>query len=212
MPSELTSDPEGRALLSWARRRACPDGLPEEGGPRLCHRLDRGSRGLVMIALNREVAAFHGANIAARRWVKIYLARIPAPRGEVLGVHRAYLRERAHRVEAVRAGGRPSSLEVLGCAPAPGRAGQAHALIRLHTGRRHQIRVMLAGLGLPLVGDALYGGAPGDLYLEHALLGWPGWPDGAPRRAWDPDDPAREDLDPGLRARLQALSEDTVNI
>lgn len=40
---------------------------------------------------------------------------------------------------------------------------------RPHTGRRHQIRVHLAGCGLPIVGDELYGGQPAHRTMLHAL-------------------------------------------
>jgi 23S rRNA pseudouridine1911/1915/1917 synthase len=44
-----------------------------------------------------------------------------------------------------------------------------HYLVaRIHTGRTHQIRVHLAHLGRPVLGDALYGGAPSDRLWLHA--------------------------------------------
>ena len=194
--SELTTDPDGRSLLAGLQRT-----WPEA---RLVHRLDRPTRGLLVVALSREVAAFHGAQLAARAWTKLYLARVPGPADPLIGLHRAYLKERNRRSEVVRSGGRPSALEVLATAPAPGRPDESHVLIRLLTGRRHQIRVTLAHLGAPLVGDSLYGGPRGDLYLEAAALCFPGSPDGARRAFFDPDDPDREPVDPALIAALQA--------
>ena len=67
---------------------------------------------------------------------------------------------------------------IVAAAPVPGRADRWHLLIRLLTGRFHQIRIMCAALGLPLAGDPLYGGVrrhiPGDLravaHLERPFL------------------------------------------
>lgn len=71
-------------------------------------------------------------------------------------------------------------------------------MIKLHTGRFHQIRVMLADRGAPLIGDLRYGGTDGSpMYLEHVILAtrrfeshkWcvfvaPNHPD---RMPWDPE-------------------------
>jgi len=52
--------------------------------------------------------------------------------------------------------------------------GTEHALIeaRLHTGRTHQVRVHLAHLGHPLVGEKLYRDPPCELAPRHALHAW----------------------------------------
>jgi 23S rRNA-/tRNA-specific pseudouridylate synthase len=71
----------------------------------------------------------------------------------------------------VRSGGKPSFLTIVHASQAPQAPSRSHVLVRLHTGRFHQIRAMLAHLGAPLAGDALYGGSSnGPFYLEHVML------------------------------------------
>ncbi|MCC7043736.1 MAG: RNA pseudouridine synthase [Acidobacteria bacterium] len=164
---------------------------------RLVHRLDSPACGLMIVARTPEAAAHYAAEIAARRWHKVYIAEIAVPverARELVGEHKAYLVTEGRRARLVRAGGKPSFLSIVHAAPAP-RTACSHVLVRLHTGRFHQIRVMLSALGAPLVGDARYGGPASDaMYLEHVLLGarpfgsaavrlWRA-PDDVPRPAW----------------------------
>lgn len=141
---------------------------------RLVHRLDAPACGLVVVARTAAVAAYYGREIAARRWHKWYVARLARPFERVdplRGSHKAYLKTEGNSALIVHAGGKPSFLDVVDVAPAPASAQQSDVLIRLHTGRFHQIRVMMANLGAPLVGDTRYGGPSGTMYLEHAILG-----------------------------------------
>ena len=210
MASELTSDPKGVSLLSRLRC-ACPPPLE----PKLPHRLDRVTRGLVLIALTPEAIAFHGEQIRSRAWDKFYLGRIHEPRDRplkaLLGQHRAYLKRVRHRAKIVRSGGKPSFLEILAAHPAPGLPRQAHVLIKLLTGRFHQVRAMLQGLGAPLVGDAFYGAdAPqrrgwDDFYLEHIVLKYVSCEHRAPRIAHLRDDPGREAVSSAMRGEIEAL-------
>jgi 23S rRNA-/tRNA-specific pseudouridylate synthase len=162
-PAGLSSERSGgRELESLLSRAAAQFAWPEA---RLPHRLDRPTRGIVVVARDAPAAARHGAEIKAHQWTKWYFARIPAVgtgaiarASELVGPHRAYLRRQGERACVVRSGGDPSRLTVLSIAPATDDARDCHALIRLDTGRFHQIRVMLAELGFPLVGDQLYGG------------------------------------------------------
>jgi 23S rRNA pseudouridine1911/1915/1917 synthase len=168
LASELTRDPAGDSLVQ--RLRA--DGLPDV---RLVHRLDAPACGLVLVALTPAAAAHYAREIEARRWQKWYVARLAQPVAvtrRLVGPHKAYLRTEGRVATVVRSGGKPSFLDVVMAAPAPEDAGWSHVLIRLHTGRFHQIRAMMAHAGAPLAGDATYGG-PGvwPLYLEHVVLG-----------------------------------------
>lgn len=169
-PAGLSSERPSRAghaepdsLIVRARSQL---GWPES---RLPHRLDRPTRGLVMISRDARSAAMHAEEIRAGAWTKWYVARIPsvpqaraaapfASADGLVGPHRVYLRRAGERAEVVRSGGDPSRLTVLAVARATDRPGESHALILLETGRFHQIRAMLASLGFPLVGDLPYGG------------------------------------------------------
>jgi len=167
LPTELPFNPEADSLL----RRLELAGHPRL---RLVHRLDGAACGVMLVARSPEAAAHHAAEIAARRWHKWYVARVAAPlavtRG-LVGRHKAYLKTTGRIARVVRAGGKPSLLDVTVAAPVPGADAVSDLLIRLHTGRFHQIRAMLAHRGAPLAGDVRYGGpAAPSLYLEQVML------------------------------------------
>jgi 23S rRNA-/tRNA-specific pseudouridylate synthase len=168
LASELPRDPAAASVVTALRS----EGID---GVRLVHRLDTPACGLMLVARTTEAAAYYSAEIAARRWDKVYVAAVACPSGRLqalLGDHKAYLTTQGRKAVAVRSGGKPSFLSVVHASPVGnGASGHAHVVIRLHTGRFHQIRVMMAVLGAPLVGDALYGGPAGAFYLEHLLLG-----------------------------------------
>lgn len=205
MATELTTDPRRTSLISKVR------GAVAEGvTPRLVHRLDRVTRGLMMVTLSREAAAFYGEQIREGLWEKYYLARIAMPAkkdfGKVMGSHKAYIKEEDNRAKLVKAGGKASFLDVLAIEPAPERPGEAHVLIKLLTGRLHQIRVMLAGLGYPLIGDDFYGGREGPMYLEHVVLWYLDYTSREITVAHLADDPGREKLSAGMAIQLRGIA------
>ena len=183
------------------------------GTLRLCHRLDRIAQGLVLVARDREAAAFHAEVLRERRVHKGYLVRVHGDRPPPVGAARAYLKRVGRIAKVVRSGGDPASMDLRASFAAPRRPGEHHVLVRLHTGRFHQIRAMLASRGHPLVGDADYGGdgAGGAPWLESAVLGFRS----AANEAWQvvgaANDPGREPVAPemaeAIRRELHAAGE-----
>ena len=165
--------------------------------PRLVHRLDRDTSGVLLTARTKPAAGFLGKALMARRFRKTYLAIVapgaPEPKG---GVIDAALRREEQ--------GREAYMRV--CAPDHPDAEAAvtryrtlatspeAALVELNpeTGRMHQLRVHLASIGRPIAGDARYGGAltlgghpVPRLMLHAAALSFP-HPEGGTKRVEAP--------------------------
>jgi len=162
---------------------------PERGWtPRLCHRLDTGTSGLVLIAKTQQAEALLLHLVKERMIEKKYLCVTyghPSPAAATL---RGYLQKDA----------RQARVRILDT-PAPGAkdivtkyktlavSGRLALLeVELVTGRTHQIRAHLASIGCPILGDGKYGNnaANRELKLKYQALcayslHFPALPDGS---------------------------------
>lgn len=147
----------------------------------LINRLDRETSGIVLVAKTAEAAGELGKEMQRRRMQKSYLAIVqgcpawesaccaePILRMEQVAPTRVHVRQCCHPA------GKPcrTHFKVLRQVPARGELPPM-SLVECHplTGRMHQIRVHLAYLGYPLVGDKIYGGDEG-CYLDFISGGW----------------------------------------
>jgi 23S rRNA-/tRNA-specific pseudouridylate synthase len=182
---------------------------------RLPHRLDKVTRGILLAALSQEAIQFYNRDIQAGGWDKFYIARVHRRSRrmmqELLGEHKAYIRREGPKARIVHSGGKPAEMEILAYERSPVLSHDVHVLIALKTGRYHQIRAMLSDMGSPLVGDDLYGGPEGRLYLEHALLRYTDVETQERRAAFLRDDPGREPVHERILDTLEELSEQLDN-
>jgi 23S rRNA pseudouridine1911/1915/1917 synthase len=136
-------------LTARARRR--------DGRVFIVHRLDRLASGLLVFATSAGAKRALQSQFAAHTAERAYLAVVEGRVAPAAGVVESRLLEDAPgRVRETR---RPGDGRAAVTRWHVLRAGARHTLleVRLETGRRHQIRVHLAGLGHPIAGDATYG-------------------------------------------------------
>ena len=136
----------------------CPDiqGIGGEIRPGIVHRLDKDTSGLMMVAKTHQAHNELSAQIKARQVTKGYLALVegvPAPaQGKVDAPVGRHPRRRTRMAVVVGGKEARTSYKVR-------ELFQGHSLLELYleTGRTHQIRVHMAHIGHPLVGDTTYG-------------------------------------------------------
>jgi 23S rRNA pseudouridine1911/1915/1917 synthase len=138
-------------------------GLSTEGDPQragMVHRLDKETSGLLIVAKSDRAHRILSAALAARRVVRRYaLMTWGHLSADTLTIDKPIARDpRDRKRMAIVNKGRPAKTDLIRLA-----RFDAGDLLRahLHSGRTHQIRVHLASIGHPVMGDDVYGGGGG---------------------------------------------------
>jgi 23S rRNA pseudouridine1911/1915/1917 synthase len=133
-------------------------GEPERAG--MVHRLDKETSGLLIVAKTDRAHRILSAALAARRVVRRYAVMTWGHlSSDALTIDKPIARDpRDRKRMAIVNKGRPAKTDLIRLA-----RFDAGDLLRahLHSGRTHQIRVHLASIGHPVMGDDVYGGGGG---------------------------------------------------
>ncbi|HRK08450.1 MAG TPA: RNA pseudouridine synthase [Pseudobdellovibrionaceae bacterium] len=193
LPSQGTRDPRRPSLDVVLRQQLSLEELYP------VHRLDVGTSGVMLWALNAEAARELSEGVQSRSWTKVYWALVtrqspaspgsrPKPASSAwpadlwrvenhLKLTRSSLRDSKKSARKVslnlptRSGGQKAITDFR-CLLSSGRSALIEA--RPLTGRTHQIRTHLASSHMPILGDEAYGGEPASRLMLHAYqLRWP---------------------------------------
>ena len=162
----VINKPPGLATQGGTKTKVHLDGLldglaePGEPRPKLVHRLDKDTSGVLLLAPTPRAAAFFSRAFSGRTARKIYWALVmgvPSPEEGLIDLPIA---------KQPGTGGEKMYVDPENGLPAKTRyrlierAGNRAAWVELqpHTGRTHQLRVHMAAIGHPIIGDGKYAG------------------------------------------------------
>lgn len=166
-------NPDGtlvNALLHY-----CGDDLSGIGGelrPGIVHRIDKDTSGLLVVAKNDFTHRGLSAQLSTHGVSRVYFALANGGFREERGTVDAPIgrHPRDRKKMAVLRDGHAAKEAVTHYEVLAQYGAISYLKLRLETGRTHQIRVHMASLGHPLLGDTLYGGGHTRFEREHASL------------------------------------------
>jgi 23S rRNA pseudouridine1911/1915/1917 synthase len=172
-PPGLAVHPAGRRLdgtliHSLHKRYRRPDDPEHDIVPRLLHRLDVETSGVVAVGLDEEFHHLVARQFEERLVQKTYFAVVHGCPDPLEGVvDRPIGPDRASAIRLkLEVTGDGSGLPAVTCYRTVRRTARFSLVeLRPQTGRTHQLRVHMAAIGCPLVGDKIYSGAE-DIFFE----------------------------------------------
>ncbi|MGH7804382.1 MAG: RluA family pseudouridine synthase [Candidatus Binatia bacterium] len=163
MPSHATS-----ARRSGTAIQLAEEYLRKQAGKKVplwaLHRLDAATSGVLLFAKTQQSARAVHQNLARRRVKKRYIALVRGVPDPAHGEIRIALRQGHLRTEASADGKEALTRYRV----VESRGDRALVELEPETGRMHQLRVHLAEIGHPIVGDEKYGGLPAPRLMLHA--------------------------------------------
>ena len=143
-------------LKSWLKKRDAKPGNVYLG---VVSRLDVPVSGVVLVAKTSKAAARLTEQFRTRSVSKVYWAVVEGHVSQAQGTLRHFLRsdERFRRVHITHANDPRAQEAVLSFSQIEAAGNVTLLEVRPHTGRKHQIRIQLAAIGHPIVGDQKYG-------------------------------------------------------
>ena len=153
----------GLAVQGGTHTRRHIDGLLRaaypDRPPKLVHRLDKDTTGLLLVARHDRAARLLTAEFAGKKLQKLYLALVigdPGPVGHIDAPLRKAGGKGAEKMVVDHEDGQSARTDFLRL----DKAGPVSLLaLKPITGRTHQLRVHMADIGAPILGDGKYGGS-----------------------------------------------------
>lgn len=170
-PSGVISHSRGKywyepSVASFVRQRMNQTASPSDRSG-IVHRLDRATSGVMICAKNEAALSFLQKQFSARTVQKTYLAIIEGSIKPAEAVIDMPIERNPKKPSTFRVGSNGKTAQT---AYKTLKQSETYSLLELkpRTGRTHQLRVHLAQLGKPIVGDELYGGISASRLMLHA--------------------------------------------